>query len=264
MRRTIRSRLPADLAHELGGYLDLEPLGHPAARVHRRRCRAGRSAPCRSWSTSTTACCARCATSVRMETGTRTPEETLEAGDGSCRDSAWLLVQALRHLGLPARFVSGYLIQLKPDVATQDGAEAGQRGPARLGRGVHSRRRLDRARSDLRAARRRRAHPAGRDAALSLRRADHRHGRAGGDDSSSFEMSVARVAETPRVTRPFSDEAWAALDALGEAVDARPRRRRRAAHDGRRADLRVGRRLSVARMDDRGARARTSACAPTN
>ena len=34
-----------------------------------------------------------------------------------------------------------------------------------------------------------------------------------------FEMDVARVSETPRVTRPFSDDAWAALDALGEAVD---------------------------------------------
>lgn len=159
---------------------------------------------------------------IRLEPGVQTPEETLTKASGSCRDSAWLLVTLLRHLGLAARFVSGYLIQLKADVKSLDGpsgtevdftdlhawAEVYLPGAGWIG--------LDPT-SGLLAG----------EGHLPLACSPEPSSAApvtGGvepcESSMEHEMKVTRIYESPRTTYPYTEDQWTRILESGRRTDA--------------------------------------------
>ena len=159
---------------------------------------------------------------LRLEPGVQTPEETLQKQSGSCRDTGWLLVQILREMGLAARFVSGYLIQLRADQQSLDGPSGTEvdftdlhawtevyiPGAGWIGLDPTSGMLASEGHIPLACT----AMPA--SAAPVTGFTDE------AEVTFLHEMTVTRIHEDPRVTKPYSEADWQKIDRLGQQVDA--------------------------------------------
>ena len=159
---------------------------------------------------------------IRMEPGVQTCEQTLEKKLGSCRDTAWLLIQTLRHMGLAARFASGYLVQLTADVRALDGPS----GPTEDFTDLHAWAEVYIPGAGW----------IGLDPTSGLFAAEGHIPLACTPDPISaapitgatgvceveffHDNKVTRIHEDPRVTKPYSTQQWTEIDALGMQVDA--------------------------------------------
>jgi uncharacterized protein (DUF2126 family) len=158
---------------------------------------------------------------IRLEPGVQSPEVTLSRGSGSCRDSAWLMCQTLRHLGFAARFASGYLIQLAPDLKALDGpsgtevdftdlhawCEVYLPGAGWIGFDPTSGLLAGEGHIPLSCT------PEPASAAPVTGAVDPC------ESQLEHEMRITRIHESPRVTKPYTDEQWAAVLKLGDAID---------------------------------------------
>jgi uncharacterized protein (DUF2126 family) len=162
---------------------------------------------------------------VRLEPGVQTVEESLDLKSGSCRDSAWLLVQVCRQLGLAARFVSGYLIQLTADEKPVDGGAAGPEndftdlhawaevylpGAGWVGLDATSGLLTGEGHIPLAAT----SDP---ETAAPISGAINETGKI--ETKFDFHMAVTRISETPRVTLPYREHQWREIEALGRKID---------------------------------------------
>ena len=170
---------------------------------------------------------------IRMEPGVQSCEQTLTLRSGSCRDSAWLLVQTLRQLGLAARFVSGYLIQLTSDEKSLDGPSGPERdftdlhawaevylpGAGWIGLDPTSGLLASEGHIPLACA----ADPimaAAVTGSFSWTPDPAKGAAEQCQEAFHVEMTVSRIHEDPRVTKPYTEPQWQSIAALGERVDA--------------------------------------------